>query len=458
MKNVHAKNSTGTLTSKEIIKYTTYFFLTFLFLNVGFRLIKFYIPSADIPAHWPISESILRILCLLGYNLECSFDFATVIVASLIYGFFFILILKKVNNLDNPYKIYFAGVIAIFLSNFIQGIQGGFVYPVSGGEIQYYHDAVKIGNALDFINKYNTLQPYLFVHSSTHPPGAVLIFYLLDSIFPNQIFISLVLMVTSLLSIFYIYKLSLLYFSKEIASFTALIFVFLPAVQIYYLSCLDSLISLAFLGLIYHYLVLEKNQKLPEWVKFGFFLFFSFSLTYLAIFPLSLIILNLIRNKNTNMIIVIIGILSIFFASNLLLGYNYIMGFKLASYLENPHGFRLFSDPASYLATRFEDVAEILLFFGPISIVMAYRGLKGKQNELIKLSIVAIVLLIIFFIGGVARTGETARCCLFIYPFLLFLVANYINSSAFNLNDKRKFLTVLWLQSIVMQIVGFYSW
>lgn len=467
MKYRYTKPSTETLAVKEIIRYIAYFLLIFLFLGIVFHLISLHAPSVDIPYFWPLSMFTPKALCLLGFKypdycqFDCSvlqFDPSTVIVTSLVYGLLFILILKKIDKFNSPYKIYIIGTIIIFLSNFLQGIQGGLVYPVVAARVQYYNDAIKIDNALDFINNYNAIQPDLLVHSRTHPPGAVLIYYLLNSIFPNTIFISLALMAISLLSIFYIYKLSEIYFNKEIASFLSLVFIFLPAVQIYYLSCLDSLVSLAFLGLIYYYLMLKNNQKTFEWVRFGFFFFLSFSLNYLAIFPLSLIILDLIRNKNMKMIIAIAGILFIFITSNMFLGYNYVTGFRLASSLENPQGFRLFSDTASYVATRFENVAEILLFFGPVPIVMAYQGLKRKENELVKLSISAIALLIFFFIAGVDRTGETARCCLFIYPFLLFLVANSLYYTNIDLNDKSRFLIVLWIQSIVMQIVGFYVW
>jgi hypothetical protein len=425
-------------------------------------------PNADIPLFWPISEFTFRIPtffkipdflnqeiyshCQLS-NISMIFVFA--------YFFIFYIILKKIESFNSPLSIYLIGIGSILLSNLIQGFENGIIDPVNGGGIsgvQYYHDAVKLDGAIIFLNDYNNIQASLLTHSCTHPPGAVLVYYYLNYIYPNPVFTSITLMSVSLLSVFYLYKLVSVYYNKEIAQIISFIFIFLPAVQIYYLSSLDGLISFIFLGLIYHYFTYAENQKLVNFIPLGIYLFLLSSLTYFVVFAIGVIIFDLLRNRDFKVMIEVSFLLLGIYIFYLTFNFDYISGFITSTNLENPNGFRLLADPVSYFTTRLENIAEILLFFGPISIIIASKGLKYKANELVKLSCTTLLLLVLFFMSGAAKTGETARCCLLIYPFLLVFVANYVYNNNFGIIEKRKYLAALWLQSVVMQIFGYYFW
>jgi hypothetical protein len=157
--------------------------------------------------------------------------------------------------------------------------------------------------------------------------------------------------------------------------------------------------------------------------------------------------------------IVLTGVILLVLISYNLINYNYIEGFLTASKIENPDGFRLFSEPISYLFTRLENISEMLLFYGPLLTIATYRGIKYNfQNRLIQLSLISIATLLTFFLTGVARTGETARCCLFMYPLILLPVADYINLDKFGIHEVRQIIVILYLQTIFMQIYAFYAW
>ena len=76
------------------------------------------------------------------------------------------------------------------------------------------------------------------------------------------------------------------------------------------------------------------------------------------------------------------------------------------------------------------------MFFGPVLIVLFYKGFKSLKKEkslnetsaqLYQLVSSAIVSLLLIFALGAYDHGETARAAMFIYPFLLIPVAVYIN-------------------------------
>lgn len=167
------------------------------------------------------------------------------------------------------------------------------------------------------------------------------------------------------------------------------------------------------------------------------------------------------QNKNTlllkGFIFSVLCLLTVIYVLFSIYHYNHIQGFITASSLENPNGFRLFSDPINYLLTRFENICEILFFlsFGVLSIFVSKRLFTINKKSLVrdnfKVFIFASLVLLLMFFSGAFRTGETARACLFIYPYLFF--------ACFNLDDDKLLgmIILAGIQTAVMQLfVNFY--
>jgi hypothetical protein len=141
--------------------------------------------------------------------------------------------------------------------------------------------------------------------------------------------------------------------------------------------------------------------------------------------------------------------------------FNYIVSFLYTSQEVNPQGFRLIADPYDYFITRVEDILEILFFFGPFLFLLFICGfpiMKKEFPDFYLLVISAIFFLLFLFSLGVYQTGETARGCLYIYPFLIFPVAFYLNEMDFSLAEKNKLLILVFVQAIIMQLIGYYKW
>lgn len=113
----------------------------------------------------------------------------------------------------------------------------------------------------------------------------------------------------------------------------------------------------------------------------------------------------------------------------------------------------LFSEPLNYFVTRVEDVFEIVVFLS-LGIMAFLTTIKYKlQNNLYgTLSLIAIVILLLMFLTGAYKTGETARACLFVVGFVLILLRNIPTPLLTSL------ISFAALQTILMQILGFYYW
>jgi hypothetical protein len=173
-------------------------------------------------------------------------------------------------------------------------------------------------------------------------------------------------------------------------------------------------------------------------------------------------LLELVMKKNIRVLLsVLIGVLMLFLCILLLdklYNYNHIMAFFKASSLLNPEGFQGFSAPVVYIMTRLESVSEIALFLsiglmaGLVKEILSNPIISYIKDDLKVFSVAAVTVLFAMFLTGAYHTGETARACLFIYPYILLL---FYKSENILIKD---FIIFAALQTAVMQTAGNYVW
>jgi len=139
-------------------------------------------------------------------------------------------------------------------------------------------------------------------------------------------------------------------------------------------------------------------------------------------------------------------------------GYNHFDALPFAASYENPSGFQGASDPFSYSITRLEGVAEIALFLsiGCVTALFHREWLRvslldyGSTAGAVALS--GGVSLALMLLAGAYRNGETARACLYIYPYLILFFRNMEH-------DRLRDLALLaGMQTATMQVFGNFFW
>jgi hypothetical protein len=375
------------------------------------------------------------------------------------------------------------GLVAILLTNLSHGWELGIVSPI-GGVSEILKDAMAITNPLSFIIRFNSLQPSFSLHAQTQPPGATLAIYLFYSLLGDAGLVSIgILLVSALLSVFFIRRIFTRLFGQDTSGYISVLFLLLPAVQVYYLANIYALVATAFLGLLYCYLHENLMMRVAGSVFFlllGTFMSFLFVYSFLFLFLFEVLQSNRVEKGNgilrrlrtladqsQVLVLAVITIGMVYVALDMFFGFNYLEAFLYASSLENPSGFLLLSDPLTYFATRVEDVMDIAIFFGPVLGVLAFRGfsimeerLEGNQtsSRTRNLVIAALIALLLLFLTGAPKKGETARICMFILPVLLMPVAAYLEARAVTLQDKAKLLAVVFLQALIMQLFVYWIW
>ncbi|MCW5943831.1 MAG: hypothetical protein KIS66_16485 [Fimbriimonadaceae bacterium] len=440
----------------KLARFILIFVGAFLVLNLAFALIRSAFPSSDIPKFWPVSEVIPAVS---GFFTLARLGMVALSLAIVACGISFV----YRDRLSVPLALLLGLVLAV-ATNGILGRQEGYAGPVAGQSDespQYYDDALGVHDARRFIAEYTDRQPEYSTHTKTHPPGPVLVMYggIKTGIGPETI--GIVLGLGSLLALGGCLCLAFRrtgLADRDVAWWLLLV-LSLPAVQIYTIYSIDATIAACSAAL------LLASLLEPTWARVGLgalaliaLLSLSFgSLVFLAVVP----ILWRWRGRSWSEIVWIGVPVALFFAvAHLALGYNYLASMLTASRLENPQGFRLLADPVSYLATRFENVAEPILFAGPIGALFAVEWWRSRHRSSpeSRALVLLLGLLGVAFLTGAYRTGETARACLFVVPFAALALAKPASEALTASKVRAVSVLLVGLQAIVMQSLARFYW
>ena len=435
-----------------MLRDTLLFFLILTALHFIVRAVRSHYVF-DSPKWWPLSIFNPRSPTLA--------DIAAAVLVSA--GFAAVLWRGEKTKYRSAAEVALFGTLLILGTNAVQGMVNGFVRPTNGGTIQYYHDAAHhTESPAVFLRRFDQIQPTLGDHGRTHPPGAILLFRLLGEITGNRpAAISVVIAIAaSLLTVYFFRLLLAAVLPNASQNAGAILLLLLPAVQIYYCATLDALIASLLLGVVGLFAISPTPGRIAgstccliavSFLTFGF----------VWVVPLLLIVeTNRWAGRTSVLRLTALfgGLIAFYLILSLGFGSSYLHALRTATHLENPQGFRLLTEPLSYLFTRLEDVCEIAFFTGPVLLSLTFGNLKDFRRDhpfAWRLYAAALGTLAILFLTGAYHTGETARACLFLCPYLLLPV---IAQSLSEPTKRRWILSTVFAQALLMQLLGRYFW
>lgn len=436
------------------------FGLLVLVLQRGLRTVCERVIEFDCPYYWPLSVFNPRLPAVRD-----------IVVALAVTALFYLFLRVLEARRFDPRLVLPAACLLILGTTLIQGVAVGFYAPVAGdaqtgvlvpdspnGQ-EYYHDALGVTGAADFLARYNEIQPTLHRHSHTHPPGAVLSFYFLSKVLGDPSLIGIAIMlVGSAGTVFFAYRIFRTAFTKELSGYMTFLLMILPAIQIYYLATLDTLVAALLTASLYFFCF--SRSRLAG-VAAAALTTASFLLTFvtLFIFPVLVGFEILVKRSVRRSLMLVGGVLGFHLLIYLLTGYNAWQSFRTASAFENSAGFMLFAEPANYLFTRLEDIGEFVFFFGPFLTVLAFKGWgRPTERPLNVLAALAVLTMGAMFVTGAFRTGETVRPCMFLFPYLLFPVGHWLEDRGVGRWGRAQLASLVFGQALVMQLFGNYFW
>jgi len=438
--------------------------VTFVVVFVGLRKLLQAIRASglrfSLPPLWPIS--IVQLRPVGAWQL--SIALATV-------ALFAVATWRLVRSRYRLREVIAFGIALVVATNMIHGwsrgiaapiaydARSGVFVPISSDGEQLYHDALGVSNPVQLLREYTDVQLTLHQHSRTHPPGAVLMFYMLIKLLRNPATIAIAIAAVALsLSLYFFRALLTRELNVSAGPYVTFLYALVPAVQIYYLANLDAIVATLLLGGVYLFLRPGILSMVGSTLFFASGLF----LTFASIFALPLVTgFELLRLRTLRRSIALgLSLLAIYGMLYLVFGFNYWASFQIASRYENPRGFRGFAEPINFAFTRLENVAEIALFFGPFLGALLVRHLRRRRTwpDLDLLFGLAVGTLILMFLAGAYRTGETARSCMYALPYLFLPVAAYLSDRRPSERDQVLLASLVFGQAVAMQLAANYYW
>jgi hypothetical protein len=356
---------------------------------------------------------------------------------------------------------------AIVLSgNLMQGgMHQAFVAPFIESGFQYYHDAIKIRDSWEWLRNFNTAQAGLLMHTRTHPPFGVLLHHIVLRAGGGSVgLLSSVFVILSLLSIPLLYAVCRqVGVTRRRAAAIAGLLAVVPAFNIYSAVCLDGVIamtsSIALLGITQ--VRAGGRPGAAVLLILGFLLtnMLTFAGLYLAPVLIGIVLYDARAGdwpRWKRPIAWLLAVAGLAYALGLACGYDHLAALRTASRIENPDGLLLFAHPVKYLMTRLEDLGEIVVFLlVPLAAILSQRGTAENtpaRRSTIVLAIAGSAAVILMFVSGAYRTGQTARGCLFLVPYALPLLHS---------TDERSLKLLIGAtaaQTAGMQLCGRWFW
>jgi hypothetical protein len=416
-------------------------------------------PTADIPPWWPVGVFFPR------WHKPFSEPWRTAAALGAVLAYLPIARLALAPRYARLSTVLFGGLLLILASTLVQGSYQGVAGPVGGwlhGGIQYYHDALLVRSAGAFLNDFNFIHPDLAVHSKTHPPGAVLLYYALHELFRSPWSIGLFLTFASVLTAGVSFYGLATWFVHSRAALGALwIYLCIPATQLYFCSSLDALIAGLCLASVAALLVCKR--PLLAGILSGTLLYVTSMLTFAFLFvvPVAIIGERLTRHTSSRSGAMLITFVACHYVVAACTAFDYPSAFLFASRSENPHGWMALGEPINFAFTRIESLMELALFLGPIAAALLWRAHRfppqSRERLLVHLALTAYGVFLAMLLAGAYRTAETARAAAFMYPFLMLPVAAHLGRMTTHA-DVRGVAHLCFAQAVAMQLAGTYFW
>jgi hypothetical protein len=174
-------------------------------------------------------------------------------------------------------------------------------YTFRDNPTDYIHDVPRIENPITFLRHYVELSPTLAWHNANHPPGSVLLLWLVAQVLgPGPSIATWVAIALSSLSTVAAFWLGMRMGGLPIALLAGAIAVAMPGHQVYSVTSMDGVFNaIIALGMVAFFLALEPQAKPRQAVLAGGLialgLFFTYATTQLAFFGAALVLAAVLR-------------------------------------------------------------------------------------------------------------------------------------------------------------------
>ncbi len=355
-------------------------------------------------------------------------------------------------------------ILGVSVAGIREGLYG--IYePFTRTHWEYAGDLPLVNGVSDFLHNYTLLNPALSSHGSTHPPGYVLLLYILQKLFSIDL-LGLAILVGSIggLTILPLYFLWRRFADEAEVRRGLQLFIFLPSILIFSFTSMEAALMFAvWLSIAVLYIGWEKSAAAAFMggVLAGVALMFNFLFLLLA--PLYLFLAYEVYAEGrarlaplfARVILSLVGFGMFFAALYWLTGYSIVDNFLVARGANREIVRSNFESIAFFFTYLFMNIFAFSYYLGVQNMIKLVYGIRDIFRARPRIYAVGFALVAIFLAVGIFQ-GEVERIWLFMAPlFVLSLGRLFRQVSG---RDFSAAQALLFFQVVVTQILFYTYW
>ncbi len=383
----------------------------------------------------------------------------------------FFLFLKYRDKVEKLRRQHFLLVLFTFftLSSIgVASIRSGvdsLIDPFTRTHWEYSGNVLQIESTKGFLGSYIDLLPELAEHTITHPPGYTLFLYLPYKIFGyNYLSMSIFVIILGGLTIWPLYFLLKEYFSEETVRRTLQVFIFIPSMVLMSATSMEPVFMLLVWVTIYLATAgWNKSTVLSGLAGLSAALSLFSNFLFLLLAPVFLYFIYLYyQNKDVKKeelikrVFTTVAVFILFYVFLYLWsGFSIIENFQ-SSLAGNQGAVQSNFESLKIYFTYFSiNIVDFFVSIGIATTVLFFSKLKLFYSDRGSIINTGFVFLLFLLLIGVFQ-GELMRLWMFVIPFFLFPIARMVKS--LSSRQLGLFLSLLWFQSVVLQILFYTYW
>ena len=355
-----------------------------------------------------------------------------------------------------PAPAFLAGSIGLSAAVFVSlaltngGFPAGLTWPLTRDE-DYAQDVARFRTLGEIGSTFTAKQAELSLHGKTHPPGPIVLAFVLDRIARgNLVVVALLMVVLGALTILPLHAFARDALGERAARRAVLLWATAPSILLYGATCMDMVFSLPVAVALWQAERAVASRRAAPAILSGLALGIGLLMTFAAGIAAAALALVAARRRTYRTIaLVAAASLAVLLTARAAWGLDFWAAFRQAARLDAAE-WPAWTSPRYYLWTRLMDVFDAMIMFGAALTATWASSLRTSAWGR-----AAAIASLLAFAAGAFKIGETGRILMFLLPAVVVPVAKLLED-----DDRAVALVALagFAQALVFEAVLDTRW
>jgi len=398
-------------------------------------------------------------------------------------GVVYVVALGKVRKAETPRWLVLTVLVAtsLLLSLAICSMNRGYrevAAPFARYGLEYYGDIPSVRNPVHFLRNFEDIRPHLSMHGRTHPPGPIIMLWVLSFLTGgNALIVATLVVALASLTVIPLYMFTHDLAGRDVARICASLYVVVPTVVLYNATSMNAVYALFSVTAIWlFYRAMDRNAYVYgplAGLAIALTFFMSYDMANLGTFFFVVFVFGVFEKARIRYTITATSLMALTFICFYMFlygttGFNVIRSLYSAVHQvrEDLFFMETYTPRASYWIWRFANPVEVMFFAGiPVTVMFLAEWVSrlaagAWRSRTDKYLIAGLAMMLVFNFTYLGKS-EQARVSGFYFPFIIVPAAIYLHRVA-RQSGSEKIVTLsvalLLAQTWLMETLLYMYW